>query len=123
MPYDPIKYIEVYLDGCNCKTERIRQLEAEVQSDRQLQRADAATINTQTGTIQELTKALQSIANLWPDPDCCAELVPKWVGPNDGRIRAEALWYAINGARKALGLPTHPEPEYWSKKTLEVEGE
>jgi hypothetical protein len=49
----------------------------------------------------------------------CAEFVPEWVGPNDGRMRAEALWYAVTYARKALGMPTHPEPEYWSKKKVE----
>jgi hypothetical protein len=68
-------------------------------------------------------QALQSIANLWPDPDCCAELVPEWVRPNDGRMRADTLWYALNGARKALGLPEYPEPEHWSNKKVEREEE
>ena len=117
------KYIEVSFADYNGKTDRIRQLEAEVQSDRQLQIADATTINKQTGKIQRLEKALQSIANLWPEPDCCAELVPEWVGENDGRMRAVTLWYALNSARKALGLAEYPRPEHWDKKPQAIEEE
>jgi hypothetical protein len=73
--------------------------------------------------VEKLTKALQLVAFLWPDPGMCAEFVPEWVGPNDGRMRAEALWYAVTYARKALGMPTHPEPEYWHKKKTEREDE
>jgi hypothetical protein len=73
--------------------------------------------------IRTLETTLKQIATLWPDPSMCAELVPEWVGPNDGRIRAELLFYAVTHARKALGLPTHPEPEYWHKKKTEREEE
>jgi hypothetical protein len=64
---------------------------------------------------ETLEKALQFIARLWPDPGMCSELVPEWVGPNDGRMRADNLWYALNAAREALGLPQYPQPEHWSK--------
>ena len=83
----------------------------------------AAQIVNDHNREKRLEEALQSIANLWPDPDCCAELVPEWVGPNDGRMRADTLWYALNGARKALGLPEYPKPEHWSKKKTEREEE
>ncbi len=46
--------------------------------------------------INAYRQALQTIANLWPDPDCCAELVPEWVGPNDGRMRADTLWLFLS---------------------------
>jgi hypothetical protein len=72
---------------------------------------------------ETLEKALKFIASLWPDPDYCAELVPEWVGPNDGRMRADMLWYALNKAREALGLPTYPRPEHWDKKKVKVEEE
>jgi hypothetical protein len=65
--------------------------------------------------IDRYEQSLRAIAGMWPEPGMCAELVPKWVGPNDGRMRADALWYAINAARKALGLPTHPKPAHWEK--------
>lgn len=71
--------------------------------------------------INAYRQALQYIAILWPDPDCCAELVPEWVGPNDGRMRADTLWYALNKAREALGLPTYPRPEHWDKKPEVIE--
>ena len=74
-------------------------------------------------TNEEMEAALKSIAALWPDPDCAAELVPEWVGPNDGRLRADTLFYALNTARKAINLPTYPEPEHWSKKKVEREEE
>lgn len=63
----------------------------------------------------EPEKALRTIVSLWPDPDCSAELAPEFIGPNDGRIRADKLWFALNEARRALGLPTYPEPEHWNK--------
>jgi hypothetical protein len=73
---------------------------------------------------EKLEKALQFIAHLWPDPDYCAELVPEWIGINAGRMRADVLWYALNKAREALGLPTYPRPEHWDKKKpVEVEEE
>ena len=65
-------------------------------------------------------KSLRSIASLWPDPGMCAELVPEWIGPNDGRMRADTLWYALNEARKALGLPTYPKPKHWENDTADV---
>jgi len=65
--------------------------------------------------VKDMEKALRSIVSLWPDPGMCAELVPEWVGPNDGRMRADMLWTALNTAREALGLPTYPEPEHWKK--------
>ena len=68
---------------------------------------------------QALGKALLSIARMWPDPGMCAELVPERVGPNDGRMRADTLFYALNTARHALGLSTYPEPPHWSKKEVE----
>lgn len=108
IPDTPQQTIEVSLDDYNLKTERIITLEAELQSDRQWK--------------AKLEQALQSIANLWPDPDCCAELVPEWVMPNDGGMRADTLWYALNGARKALGLPEYPEPEHWSKNKVGKRG-
>jgi hypothetical protein len=69
--------------------------------------------------IEKLESALQSIAGMWPDPGMCAEIAPEYVGPNDGRMRADTLWYALNTARKALEMPTYPEPEHWHKKTPE----
>jgi len=72
-------------------------------------------LNT-SNRVGVLEEALRTIASLHPDPGMCAELVPEWVGPNEGRMRAETLWYALNTARKALGLPTYPEPEHWGKK-------
>lgn len=65
--------------------------------------------------ITEYNKALREIVSLWPDPDCAAELAPEFIGPNDGRMRADKLWYALNAARTVLGLPTYPEPEHWNK--------
>ena len=61
-------------------------------------------------------KALRDIVSLYPEPGVCAELVPSYVGPNDGQMRASTLWYALNSARQALGLPTYPKPDHWSKK-------
>lgn len=71
-------------------------------------------------TCNTQEKALQSIVSLWPDLGMCAELVPEWVGPNDGRMRADTLWYALNEARKVLGLPTYPKPEHWEKDTTDI---
>ncbi len=64
-------------------------------------------------------KALEDIASMWPNPGMCAELVPKHVWPNDGRMRADTLWYALNAARTALGKPTYPRPEHWDKAGIE----
>lgn len=50
-------------------------------------------------------KALTAIAALWPEPPHCAPIVAKWIGPNDGKMRAINLQAAINIARKALGKP------------------
>ena len=65
---------------------------------------------------RHMENALRSIAALWPEPGMCAEIAPEWVGPNDGKMRADILFYALNTARKALGLPTYPEPDHWKKE-------
>jgi hypothetical protein len=59
--------------------------------------------------------ALEIIAGMWPDPGMCAEIAPKYVGPNDGRLRADMLWSALNVARGALDLPTYPEPKHFKE--------
>jgi TolA-binding protein len=85
---------------------RIRQLEEEIQSDRQLQIADVATINQQTGKIQRLEKALQSIANLWPIETSAK--IANVSGINDGKSRAIIAEGAVTIARKALGIEKLP---------------
>jgi hypothetical protein len=49
-----------------------------------------------------LISALQGVSGLWPMPPHCAEINPKWVGPNDGKMRAILLEGAIEIARNAL---------------------
>jgi hypothetical protein len=50
-----------------------------------------------------MRKALEAISSLWPQPPHCAEVAPEYIGPNDGRIRADLLKAALEIARKALG--------------------
>jgi len=69
----------------------------------------------------DFRKALETIASLWPDPGMCGPLVPEWVGPNDGRMRADTLWYALNTAREALGKPVYPRPTHRGKKQIGAE--
>jgi hypothetical protein len=66
--------------------------------------------------LSKVQQALQLIARLWPDPGMCAEVVPEFVGQNDGRLRADLLWAALNAARAALNMPTYPPPDHWKKR-------
>jgi hypothetical protein len=65
--------------------------------------------------LAKIQQPLAQIAALWPDPGMCAEVAPKFVGLNDGRMRADLLFAALNIARAALGLPTYPRPEHWQE--------
>jgi hypothetical protein len=88
--------------------------ETQREKDREAEENKAAiALKAKRDKAEVMHAALEQIASLWPDPDCCGELVPKFVGPNDGRMRADALWYALNAAREALGKPTYPRPEHW----------
>src|SRR4051812_33712215 len=49
-------------------------------------------IPTVETNLDEMRKALVAITHLWPDPGMCAEIAPEYVGPNDGRMRADLLW-------------------------------
>ncbi len=81
-------------------------------------RRDAIVLQKKKDRAEKMFAALQNIASLWPDPPNCAELVPEWVGPNDGRMRADALWFALNAAREALEMPTYPRPAHWDKAQI-----
>ena len=61
------------------------------------------TEGTELTTEEKYRWALESISGLWPEPPNCAEVAPQWVGPNDGRVRADLLKAALEIARKALG--------------------
>ena len=76
---------------------------------------DAIVLKRKKDRAEAMFAALEKIASLWPDPGMCGELVPKWVGPNDGRMRADKLWVALNAAREALEMPTYPRPAHWDK--------
>lgn len=76
---------------------------------------DAIVLKQKKDRAEAMFAALEKIASLWPDPGMCGELVPEWVGPNDGRMRADTLWYALNAAREALEMPTYPRPAHWDK--------
>lgn len=65
--------------------------------------------------VAKIVRPLEVIASLWPDPGMCAELAPEHIGPNDGRLRADLLFEALNTARAALGKPTYPQPAHWAK--------
>lgn len=58
--------------------------------------------------VIELEQILQGIATLWPEPNFCADLSVN--GVNDGRSRLITAHYAVNAARRALGLPLHKFP-------------
>ena len=78
----------------------------------------AAQIVEEHNQLAEYRKALEYIAFIWPDPGMCGPLVPEYVGPNDGRIRADTLWFVLNKARQALGKPEYPRPKHWDMKRV-----
>jgi hypothetical protein len=92
-----------------------REKEASEQKQR-----DAIALGKKRENAEAMYTALEKIAGLWPDPGMCAELVPEWVGPNDGRMRADTLWFALNAAREALGMPTYPRPEHWDRPHMDA---
>lgn len=98
--------------------EKAMEQKAQEKALEEQQQRDAIALQKKKDRAENMFAALQNIASLWPDPPDCAELVPKWVGPNDGRMRADLLWFALNAAREALEMPTYPRPAHWDKAQI-----
>lgn len=58
--------------------------------------------------VLELERVLNGIATMWPEPESCGDLSVN--GINDGKQRLITAHYAVNAARKALGMPLHKFP-------------
>ncbi len=98
--------------------EKAKEQKAQEKALEEQQQRDAIALQKKKDNAEVMCAALETIAALWPDPSMCAELVPEWVGPNDGRMRADILWFALNAARKALEMPTYPRPAHWDKPQI-----